>query len=96
MDLTDPEPYLGKVQSVAVGFYGHTGVGPQDGTTCQGSPIAVLLTSNPKYKEILSLLYVAETTQSAVQFYALAMVRSEFGAGWCVIREASLGRFVGG
>ncbi|SRR6266571_1527897 len=93
IDLTGTQTYVGKVQSAAVGFYGHIGVGLQDGTTCQGQSVAVLLTTNPKYKEILSLLYVAETTQSDVKFYALASVRSDFGVGYCVIGEASLGRF---
>ena len=93
-DLTGTDTYYGKINSVSVGFFSNVGVALQDGTTCNGQKVAVLLTTNPKYKEILSLLLTAETSQKEVHFYRVASNLSQFGTPpYCVINEAALGKF---
>lgn len=78
--------------AVAIGFYGHVGVALPSGQTCHGSRVAVLLTTNAKFKETLSMLIDAQTTKQMVKFYALGATSAIFGQH-CVITEASLGDF---
>ena len=60
--------YEGKVRGVAIGFWGHVGVG-LDGVQCEGKNEVLLLSSNEKYKDILSVLLAAEASGKSVMFY---------------------------
>ena len=85
--------YSGKITGVAIDFYYHTGIGLPDGETCNGKPAIVLLKTHPRYKEILSVLLIAESTGKTVEIYGLGQELSDFGAGYCVVKFASLGNF---
>lgn len=67
------------------------GVGLPSGSTCHGRPVAILLTTNTQYKEILALLLTAASAKQDVKFYQLGSLTSSYGD--CVISEASLGSF---
>jgi len=87
--------YNGKIKGVAIGHWGHVGVGFVDGVQCNGKNEAILLTSNPLYKEILSLLLAAETAKSDVILFRLSSKVQEFSASssYCIVSSASLGDF---
>lgn len=90
-DLTGMASYYGPVTAVAPGFYGHVGVEMADGTTCRGRRQLILLTSNPHYTDILSLLLTAQASHANVKFYAPASQQDT--AGFCTIGEAAIGNF---
>ena len=87
--------YHGTIQGVAVGFFSNVGVGLTDGATCSGQGVAVLLTSNPQYKDILAVLLAAQSTGSNLRLWYLTGATQTFPGGYtyCVINFASLGDF---
>jgi len=86
--------YNGIAKGVAVGFWGQVGVG-LDGVSCNGRNEVLLLLSNSKYKEILSVLLAAEASGKTVVFYSLTGSLHEVAPGhtYCAIRYASFGDF---
>lgn len=90
-DLVGQQSYLGTINAVAPGFYGHTGVELVDGMSCRGRRQVILLTSNPRYSDILAILLTAQASHSSVKFYAIA-AQPDLG-GFCTIGEAALGNF---
>lgn len=94
-DISTASTYFGGIQGVGVGFWGHVGVGLPVGQTCHGSQTVVLLTSNPRYKEILTILIAAESTGQSVKMYQLGASNyaPAAGATYCVVTEAALGNF---
>lgn len=90
-DLTGQQSYFGTINAVAPGFYGQTGVELLDGMSCRGRRQVILLTSNPRYADILALLLTAQASHLGVKLYAIA-AQPDFG-GFCTIGEAALGNF---
>lgn len=90
-DLTGQQSYFGTINAVAPGFYGHTGVELVDGMSCRGRRQVILLTSNPRYADILALLLTAQASRTGVKLYAIA-AQPDLG-GFCTIGEAALGNF---
>src|SRR5882757_3670120 len=86
--------YHGTIEGVAVGFFGHVGVGLV-GANCNGSSVVVLLTTNPHYKDILSVLLSAQSANADLRLLWLSSQLQDFGSGnvYCVINYASLGNF---
>jgi hypothetical protein len=85
--------YHGGIQSVAIGFFGNVGVG-LNGATCNGLPAALLMTSNPQYKDMLATLLAAQSTGSNVRMYELTSATQTYGSlTFCVIQFVSLGDF---
>ena len=93
-DIPTEANYSGKIESVAIGFFGHVGIGLPAGDTCHGQPIIVLLTTHPQYKEILSTLLAAQTSGQEVNIHRLGLETSSFGVGYCVVQYLSLGDFI--
>jgi len=94
VDLFGTDTYYGKINSIAIGFFGNVGIALESGTTCNDQSVVVLLTSSSKYKDILSLLLTAEISQKEVHMYRVASELSTFGTPpYCVITEAGLGQF---
>ncbi|MBY0444261.1 MAG: hypothetical protein K2Q15_03520 [Burkholderiales bacterium] len=94
-EISNTNSYYGQIQGVSVGFYTHVAIGFPTGQTCLGSSIAVLLTSNPKYKEILSLFLLSETSKQSVNIFQPSAQTISFPGGgtYCVVTEAALGNF---
>ena len=92
-DIETSENYIGNINSVAVGFFGHVGVGLPDGQTCHGQRVIVLLTTHPLFESMLSVLLTAEAAQKEVNVFQLGSQESDFGVGYCVITHVSLGDF---
>jgi len=93
-DITGASTYYGPTQGVAFGLFSNIGVGLPTGQTCHGSPVVVLLTSNPRYTEIVSVLLTAEASHVSVKMYSLGTVMTNFGGtNYCTITEAGLGNF---
>ena len=94
-DITTAATYVGPTQGIGVGFFDHVGVGLPAGQTCHGANVAVLLTTNTKYKEILSTLLLAEATKQPVTIYQLGAQTTTFAGTYiyCVVTQASLNTF---
>jgi hypothetical protein len=94
-DIAGEANYSGKIQSVAVGFYGGVGVTLPPGETCRGQRNIVLLKTHEQYDHIFSTLLAARASQEDVNIYRLGAETSTFGVGYCVINYLSLGDFSG-
>ena len=90
------QSYYGKTEGVGVGFWGHVGVGLPTGTTCRGQERVILLTTNPRYNEIYSILVTAESSGKQVKFYNVTnSITPTAGTTYCVIDFVALGNFYG-
>jgi hypothetical protein len=94
-EISNTNSYYGQIQGVSVGFYTHVAIGLPAGQTCLGSSVAVLLNSNPKYKEILSVFILSEATKQSVKIFQPSAQTISFPGGgtYCVVTEAALGNF---
>lgn len=90
-DFTGERSYYGTINAVAPGFYGHTGVEMTEGSTCKGRRQLILLTSNPRYNDILALLLTAQASKTSVTLCSIG--KNVESNGYCTIGEASLGNF---
>lgn len=93
-DIATASTYFGPTQGIAIGFFGHVGVGLPVGQTCHGLNVVLLLTTNAQYKDMLSTLLAAEAAKQSVDLYQLGAQTATFGStAWCVITGVSLGDF---
>lgn len=79
-----------------MGFFNQVGVGLN--APCLGQNVAVLLTSNRQYNEMLSTLLAAQASGATVQMYQLTSQSTAgnpifAGFTYCVITPVSLGTF---
>jgi hypothetical protein len=94
-DIATVGNYAGPIQGVALGFFSSVGVGLPSGQTCHGKNVVVLLTTHPRYKEILAAMLAAEAGNRNVRFNQIGGVVETFSPGYtyCVIGEAAIGDF---
>ncbi|WNO10312.1 hypothetical protein [Teredinibacter sp. KSP-S5-2] len=94
INIDGVESYLGKIDSVAMGFFAHAAVGLPSDTTCKGKRMIVLLKSNANFDYIYSTLLAAVASKSDVHLYRVAAGSVTFGGTeYCAINEAAFGRF---
>ena len=87
---TSDGTYIGKVYSIAYGFYGEIGVdlGSQ---SCNGSSIVYLKKDNPQYDNIRAMILTAMSSVQIVKFARLGSYGLH--ANGCVIGEAAIGEW---
>lgn len=91
-DVTGTQNYLGTITAVAPGYYGHAGINLPSGWSCRGRSVVLLLTSNPRYADILAIMITAQSTHQSVKLHTPAATADY--SGFCTIEEASLGDLV--
>ncbi|MDX1304557.1 hypothetical protein [Photobacterium sp.] len=93
LNLDNTDSYLGKVQSVAVGFFDHVGISLPNGITCNNQKALILTKDNAQFDKIYSLL-LAAASQSDVHLYRVAANKQTYGpTSFCKIGEAAYGQF---
>lgn len=87
--------YTGEINGVAVGHWGHVGVGLPSGQKCNNRSEVLLLKSNEYFKEILSVLLAAEASGKQVTLYRVTSQVQEIAAtySYCIIGSAALGDY---
>lgn len=87
--------YTGEINGVAVGHWGHVGVGLPSGQKCNNRSEVLLLKSNEYFKEILSVLLAAEASVKQVTLYRVTSQVQEMEANYsfCIIGSAALGDY---
>jgi hypothetical protein len=87
--------YKGKIKSIAVGHWGHVGVELDGVSTCSGRTEVILLSTEPLFKEMLSTLLAAQTSQQDVVLYRITTNTQIFAPShtYCVVKFAAIGNF---
>lgn len=86
--MTSDGTYIGKIRSIAYGFYGQIGVA-LDGQACNGSSIVYLKKDNAEYDNIRAMILTAVSSGQIVKFARLGSYGLH--ANSCVIGEAAIG-----
>lgn len=87
--------YSGKINSVAVGHWGHVGI-ELEGAQCNGHNEVILLADNPLFNAHLSVLLAAQASQQDVVLYRVEATQKEFSPNYtyCIVSHASIGDFI--